>query len=173
MKTAKEIGIAGVFVALLIGVQFALSFVAGIELVTVLAVSYCYYFGVKRGLITMCAFSLIRCLIFGFMPNVIVLYLVYYCLIALLFGFLGNKMQREVRVRNIVVITAIAALATCTFTLLDDAITPLITGMSANGYKAYFISSLPVMLKGIINSLVTVPLLFFPLVKLYKTVKKT
>ena len=171
MKTAKEIGIAGVFVALLIGVQFALSFVAGIELVTVLVVSYCYYFGVKRGLITMCAFSLIRCLIFGFMPNVIVLYLVFYSLIALLFGFLGNKMHREVRVKNIVIVTVVALIATCSFTLMDDVITPLITGMSANGYKVYFLSSLPVMLKSIINAAVTVPLLFFPLEKLFKTIK--
>lgn len=172
MKTAKEIGIAGVFVALLIGVQFALSFVSGVELVTVLVVSYCYFFGVKRGLLTMVAFSLIRCLIFGFMPNVIVLYLVYYCLIALLFGFLGNKLGHAVNVKTTVIVTVVACILTCVFTLLDDVITPLITGMSANGYKAYFLGSLPTMLRQVICSIISVPLLFYPLVKLYQTVHK-
>lgn len=171
MKTAKEIGIAGVFVALLIGVQFALSFVAGVELVTVLVISYCYFFGVKRGLITMLAFSLIRCFVFGFTPNAIVLYLVFYSLIALFFGFLGSKSSKNFSVKNLITVTVFAVLSACLFTMLDNLITPLMVGMGANGFKAYFISSLPVMTASAINALVTVAILFYPLLKLYKTVK--
>ena len=171
MKTAKEIGIAGVFVALLIGAQFVFSFVAGVELVTVLTVSYCFYFGVKRGLITMVAYSLIRCFVFGFSPQVIVLYLVFYCLIALFFGLLGKKLGTAFSVKNLIIIVVVAVTSTCLFTLLDDIIYPLMVGMSANGFKVYFIASIPIMLTQAICTLVTVPLLFYPLIKLYKTVK--
>lgn len=78
-------------VALLTAVQFALSFVAGVELVTVLLLCFCYVFGVYCGLLTATAFSLVRCLLFGFVPNVVILYLVYYSLFAVLFGWLGHS----------------------------------------------------------------------------------
>lgn len=78
-------------VALLTAVQFALSFVAGVELVTVLLLCFCYVFGIYCGLLTATAFSLVRCLLFGFVPNVVILYLVYYSLFAVLFGWLGRS----------------------------------------------------------------------------------
>ena len=84
MKTAKEITVIGLFVALLIGGQFVLSGISGIEIVTVLIVSFCFYFGVFRGVIVATAFSLLRCFIFGFFPNVIVLYLIFYNLVRIL-----------------------------------------------------------------------------------------
>ena len=85
---AKKIAVCAVTVALLIAVQFALSFVSGVELVTVLLLCFCYTFGVACGMLVATAFSLIRCLLFGFMPNVVLLYLIYYNLFALLFGSL-------------------------------------------------------------------------------------
>ena len=42
MKTTKSIITAGVFTAVLIGAQLALSGVAGVEIVTVLLLSFCY-----------------------------------------------------------------------------------------------------------------------------------
>ena len=87
----KKIAACAVMVALLIVVQFALSFVPGIELVTVLLLCFCYVFGILCGVITATAFSLLRCMLFGFMPNVLILYLVYYNLLALLFGSLKNR----------------------------------------------------------------------------------
>ena len=42
-------------------------------------------------MITATCFSLLRCLLFGFYPNIIILYLIYYNLFALLFGTLGKK----------------------------------------------------------------------------------
>lgn len=80
-----------VFVALLIAVQYVMNFVPGVELVTVLMLCFCYAAGPYAGMISATCFSFLRCLIFGFAPNVIILYLVYYNLFALLFGILGKK----------------------------------------------------------------------------------
>ena len=64
--------------AALIAVQYALGFISGVELVTAVFASFCYAFGTKSGVLTAVAFSLLRCVIFGFMPNVVLLYLIYY-----------------------------------------------------------------------------------------------
>lgn len=85
---AKKIAACAIIVALLIAVQFALSFVSGVELVTVLLLCFCYTFGIVCGMLVATAFSLIRCFLFGFVPNVVLLYLIYYNLFALLFGSL-------------------------------------------------------------------------------------
>ena len=66
MKTAKDIALTGVYTALLIGAQVALSALSGIEVVTVLLLSFCYCFGIARGLAVANSFSLLRCLVFGF-----------------------------------------------------------------------------------------------------------
>lgn len=71
-------------------VQLCLSFVSGVELVTVLFVTFCYVFGVRYGAITATAFSVVRCLIFGLYPNVLLLYAVYYNGTAVLFGAMGT-----------------------------------------------------------------------------------
>lgn len=89
MRT-RTITICALMVALLISVQFCLSFVSGVELVTVLFVSFCYVFGVKRGMIVATVFSVVRCIIFGFFINVITLYLIYYNLVAIVFGLLSK-----------------------------------------------------------------------------------
>ena len=88
---SKKVAVCAVSVALLIALQFTLSYVPGVELVTVLLLCFCYTFGVAMGVISATGFSLLRCIIFGFDPSVIVLYLVYYNLFAVLFGILGKK----------------------------------------------------------------------------------
>lgn len=88
---AREIAACAVMVALLIAVQYAFSFVAGIELVTAFFLCFCYAFGVRCGMITATAFSLVRCILYGFVANVVVLYLIYYNAFALLFGIVGRK----------------------------------------------------------------------------------
>lgn len=85
---AKELARCAVMTALLIAVQFALSFISGVELVTAVFSAFCYVFGVRDGVLTAISFSLLRCLIFGFAPSVIVLYLIYYPAFALVFGSL-------------------------------------------------------------------------------------
>ena len=78
MKSAKEIIIPAVFTAMLIGVQLVLSGVAGVELVTVLLLTFTYVFGLKQGFIVANAFSILRCALFGFFVNVVLLYLIYF-----------------------------------------------------------------------------------------------
>lgn len=90
---SRTITICALMVALLISVQFCLSFVSGVELVTVLFVSFCYVFGVRKGIIVATVFSFVRCIIFGFFVNVIILYFVYYNFVAIIFG-LFNKHKK-------------------------------------------------------------------------------
>ena len=77
-----------------LAVQCALSFVAGVELVTAFLLVFCYVFGAKYGMVTATAFSLLRNFIFGFAPDVIVLYLIYFNAFALLFGAMGKRRSR-------------------------------------------------------------------------------
>ena len=64
MKTAKQLALIGEFLALLIAGQYLLSGVAGVEIVTVLFASFCFYFGIINGVICASLFSLLRCFIF-------------------------------------------------------------------------------------------------------------
>ncbi|MCQ2399733.1 MAG: hypothetical protein MJ072_04415, partial [Clostridia bacterium] len=144
MKTTKELTITGVFVALLLGGQFALAGVSGVEIVTVLLLSFCYVFGPLTGVICATAFSLLRCLIFGFSPTVVILYLVFYNACELLFGSLGKKFGEVTLIKHIVV-TVFACVFTLLFTLFDDVITPFFYSFSADATVAYFYASLPVM----------------------------
>ena len=225
MKTVQLVFCA-VMTALLIAVQYALGFVSGVELVTVVFLSFCYVFGVKCGLLTGLAFSLLRCLLFGFMPNVILLYLVYSSLFALLFGLVGKRQvspwlcpvllavlaaacayfaltglpisvlyQTRVSVmlwilfgislailvfyivlaiakkgkqgRELATVTALAAVCTVMFTLLDDVISPLVLGYSAEAATAYFYTGFIAMLPQTISAAVSVFVLFLPLKKAF------
>ena len=83
----RELAISAVAAALLVAVQLALSFVAGVELVTAVFAAFCYVFGARSGVLTGLVFSLLRCLIFGF---VVLLYFLYYSLFALVFGAVGR-----------------------------------------------------------------------------------
>ena len=230
MKTVQLVFCA-VMTALLIAVQYVMGFVSGVELVTVLFLSFCYVFGVKCGLLTGFAFSLLRCLLFGFMPNVILLYLVYYSLFALLFGFVGKRQVSrwlcpallavlaaacayfavsglpisilyQARVstmlwilfgislailifytvlvmakkgeqgRELATVTALAVVCTVMFTLLDDVISPLVLGYSAEAAVAYFYTGFMAMLPQTICAAVSVFALFLPLKKALGTVQR-
>lgn len=235
--TAKNIAYIALMTALLIGGQFALSFVAGVEIVTVLLLCFSAYFGVFIGVATAVGFCTLRCLIWGFMPNVVLLYYIYYPLFALLFGLLGKikddtfnsakislavvvnaillaicaaalscaifdiiKISRLYRptvhaflyvvaglcgaliiafnvfyalVRRkvlssgkplkIFLFTAVAAVCTICFTLLDDIISPLIIGMDKLTALTYFYGSFLAMLPQTICTVATVSTLYFPL----------
>ncbi len=88
---ARLVALSSVMCALLLVVQFVLSFVPGAELVTVLFLSFCVFFGWRAGMLTATAFSLLRCFLFGFYANVVVLYLVYFNAFALFFGTAGRR----------------------------------------------------------------------------------
>lgn len=88
---ARMVAVCAVMTALLLAVQCALSFVAGVELVTAFLLVFCYVFGAKYGMVTATAFSLLRNFIFGFAPDVIALYLIYFNGFALVFGAMGKR----------------------------------------------------------------------------------
>lgn len=173
---SKIIAVSGVFIALLVGSQYALSFVAGVEIVTVLLLSYCFVFGVKNGIIVATAFSVIRCFLFGFYPTVIILYLIYYNLFALFFGYLGKVFNATITKRNFLIIIISAVVFTATFTLLDDVITSVFYGFNYKATKAYFLASVPTATAQCVCALITATILFVPITKTllkYFSVSKT
>ena len=171
MKTAKEIAVMGVFVALLIGGQFALSGIQGIEIVTILITSFCFYFGMVRGVIVATAFSLLRCFLFGFFPQIIVLYLVYYNLIAVVFGVIGKAFNKTINLKKLIVIVLVSIIGAILFTALDVALQGIFYGLTWGALKVYFMAGVPTLITQTICVLVTALTLFIPLVKAYKTIK--
>lgn len=167
MFRARDVALVGVYTAVMLAAQFALSFVAGVEIVTLLTVCFAFSFGVKRSLAMVNCFSLLRCFIFGFFPAVVILYAVYYNLFVLPFGLLGHKLRDKTDLATVVLVTASATLCTAAFTFLDDLITPLFYGFSAHAAKAYFYSSLYPMLFQCICASVSVGVMFAPVVKIY------
>ena len=170
-RGAGYAAVVAVFTALLLAAQYALWFVKGVELVTVLLLVFSYRFGVRCGVLSAVAFSLLRCLLFGFFPNVVLLYLLYYPLFAACFGLLGNVLHHRTGVRVQMLLTVLAVLFTALFTLLDDALTPLLYGYTREAALAYFLASLPTMAVQTVCAAVTVLLLFRPLFFVLKRVK--
>lgn len=168
--TAKELAQLAVFVALVIAAQLALSFVPGVEVVTLLFVTYAFTFGVRRGMFAATAFSLLRQLVFGVYPTVLILYLVYYNGLTLCFGLLGGKVKKPLK--NLWWLTLTACVCTACFTLFDDVLTPLWYGYTQKAARAYFIASLPFMLPQVLCTGVTVGVLFFPLYKAFCLIKR-
>ena len=162
----KDCAYIAVFVALTIAAQFCLSFVPGVEVVTVLFVSFSFAFGCRRGMIAATTFSLLRQLMFGFFPTVLVLYLIYYNLLALLFGFLGR--WSKLTPFKLFLLTATACVCTVCFTMLDNIITPLWYGYSGRVFKLYFYASFSIMIPQVICTAISVGVLMFPLVKIFQ-----
>ena len=169
LRSAKESAYVAVFVALLIAVQLALSALPGVELVTVLFVSFAFVFGKGRGMVAATAFSILRQLVFGFHPQVLILYLVYYNLLTLLFGTIGQRMQEPKK--KLFLIVLFACVSTVCFTLLDNIITPLWLGYTKRVAKLYFKASLTFMLPQLICTAITVSVLFLPLYGVFRRLK--
>ena len=92
---------------MLIGGQLALSGISGIEIVTVLLLTFVYKYGIGQGLLVANSFSLLRCFIFGFMPNVLILYLVYYNLFVIVFGIVGKMFKHQYSIKKHIIILLI------------------------------------------------------------------
>ena len=168
MSQAKKIILPSVFTAILIGGQFVLSGIAGVEIVTILLLSFTYKYGVKQGLFVANAFSLLRCLIFGFLLNVLILYLVYYNIFVVVFGILGNVFNRQYSIKKHAIITIVAVVMTVLFTMLDNVITPLLYGFNLKATKAYFYASLYTVVPQVICTFATTITLFPVLIKALK-----
>ena len=169
-NTAKECAFLAVFVAMVFAAQLALSFLPGVELVTLLFVCYAFVMGWKRGVFAATVFSLLRQMLFGFFPNVLALYLIYYNLLALSFGLLGKKIKNPVK--NLPIIVGAACVGTICFTLIDDIITPLWGAYTVKATQAYFYASLTVVIPQVICTAVSVSCLFLPLWKVFKGARK-
>ena len=157
-------------VALLIGGQMALSGVSGIEIVTVMLLCFCFHYGIRHGIAVATSFSLLRCFFFGFQVNVIVLYLVYYNVFALFFGWLGKRITGRISLPKLCVIVASAMVFTVLFTMLDNVITPLIFAFHKNAAAVYFAQSLYALVPQTICTMVTVSILFVPLIKILQKI---
>jgi hypothetical protein len=170
LRTSKEIAYVAVFVALVIAAQLVFAMIPGLEVVTVLFVSYAFAFGVCRGMLAATAFSLLRQLVFGFVPSVLALYLLYFNFLTLLFGLLGRIVKRPSL--NLWWLVVIACVCTALFSMLDNLITPFWLGYGWEETKKYFVLSLPVMFPQIGCTGVTVGFLLLPLVKAFRLSKR-
>ena len=168
MGKTKLIVRVAMSVALLIAVQMALTAISGVELVTVILLCLCFCYGIRTGLAIATTFSLLRCFFFGFQVNVIVLYLVYYNLFALFFGWLGKCFAGRITLFRFGVVAVSAVVFTVMFTLLDDVITPLMFGFHPNAAKVYFLQSLSAMIPQSVCTAVTVAVLFTPLTRVIR-----
>ncbi len=172
MRAAKEIALVGMFTALLIGGQFVLSGISGVEIVTVLLLAFSYHFGIRRGLFVANAFSVLRCFVFGFFPTVIILYLIYYNLFVLVFGALGLRFKKQYNVKTHILLIVTACFMTAFFTALDDIITPLFYRYSSDAMKAYALASLSAMIPQVICTVLTVTLLLPILLRVFASIEK-
>ena len=119
LSLSKEIAYIAITCALLLGGQFVFSFVVGVEIVTLILVCFSFVFGARRGAVCAVAFSLLRCAIYGFYPTVIILYLIYYPLLALVSGLLGKCKNLSspafAVIVNILLVSISAVCAVCYF----------------------------------------------------------
>ena len=168
--TAKECAFLAMFLAVVIALQTALSFVPGVEFVTVLFICYVFVMGWERGMFAATAFSFLRQIVFGVFPNVLVLYLIYYNLLAVGFGVLGRKIKRPKK--SLPIIVGLACVGTVLFTLIDDILTPLWYAYSARATRAYFFASLSFMIPQVICTAVSVSVLFLPIWRVFKRVRQ-
>lgn len=170
MKNTRFVVRVAMCVALLIAVQMALTAISGVELVTVILLSLSFCYGIRTGLAIATTFSLLRCFYFGFSPNVIVLYLIYYNLFACFFGWLGKRFAGKITLLRLVIVVAFSVVFTALFTLLDNVITPLIFEFSYHAAVAYAAQSLYALVPQLICAAVTVAVLFVPLTKVIKKI---
>lgn len=170
IKWGRECAYIAVFVSLLIAAQFCFSALLGVELITVLFVAYAFVFGWERGVLSAVVFSLLRQLVFGFFPQVLCLYLIYYPLLTLCFGLLGKR-ENSTKGR-LVLLTLFACLGTLAFSLLDLGLAALWLGLQGEAFKVYATASLPVALTQLVCTAITVGSLFLPLCKAFSLAKK-
>ena len=123
-------------VAMLIGGQMALSGISGIEIVTVMMLCFCFCYGIRCGVAIATVFSLLRCLVFGFQINVIVLYLVYYNLFAVFYGWLGTRFTGRISfAKQVIIIEGILIFADEELMIMDyNRVVKDLNGMSTGEF---------------------------------------
>ena len=158
---ARDCAYIALFVALMLASQMVLASLPGVEIVTVLVIVFSFVFGVKRGVFAVTAFSVLRQIVFGVFFEVLVLYLLYFNLLACLFGWMGKHMP--LTGKTLGWMTLISCLCTAAFTMLDNLLTPLWYGYSQKATIAYFYASFSFMIPHMVCVSVSVVILFMPL----------
>lgn len=170
VKKTRDLVIVAMCAAMLIGAQLALSGIAGVEIVTPLLLCFAYSFGPWRGCAIATLFSLLRCFVFGFHINILILYLIYFNAFALFFGWLGKIKINLNKAFLTTLVVVFAILFTIGFTFIDVAITSIMYGFQGSGFTTYLIASLSTMGVQLISVAVTVSVLFLPLTTLIKRI---
>ena len=173
MIKTKDLARLAMCVAMLIGGQLALSALSGVEIVSVLLLCFAFSYGRRDGVMIAVVFSLLRCLIFGFHINVIILYLIYYPSFAFFFGWLSTKIKGEITVKKLAVIVGFTVAFTICFTLLDDVLTPILFSLPPAAAKTYFLSSLYSLIPHVICVGTTVSIFFLPITRVIKKIEKS
>lgn len=169
IQKTKEVAYTAVFTALLIGAQIVLSGVAGVEIVTALFFSYAFMLGGKRASLAGVAFAFLRQLIFGFYVNVFLLYVIYFPIAGIAFGWMGKRGKPVERFPWAIVVAIVCAFL---FTLIDDVVTPLWYGFGGGQTIAYFYASIPIMLMQAVSVGITMAVGFLPLCKAFGIIKR-
>ncbi len=168
--SARECAYIAAFVALVVAAQVALAAIPGVEIVTLLFVTYAFAFGAVRGTTAATAFSFLRMFVFGFDMKVLVLYVLYFNILTAIFGGLGRCVKKTLAA--LPWLTAVACVCTAGFTMLDNVLTVFWYSYSERAAKIYFTASLSFMIPQVICTAVSVALLFLPLSKAFLYVKK-
>ena len=168
ISSAKECAYIAVFVALVIAAQAMLSSLPNVEVVSVLFISYAFVFGWKRGMLSATVFALLRQFLFGFYPTVLILYLTYFNILALLFGLIGQFTKKKICVFPLIVL--LATVCAVGFTLFDNMLTPLWYGYSQRATQLYIKASLPFMASHVFSVAISVGILFLPLSRAFEVI---
>ncbi len=91
LSPSKKVAYTATTCALLIACQAIFSIAPGVEVVTLIFICFAYSFGRSCAVMLGFAFSLLRCVVFGFSPTALILYLAYYPLLGLTFAQIGKS----------------------------------------------------------------------------------
>ena len=171
MKKTKDLVVAPLCAAMLIGAQLILSGVAGIEIVSAMLLCFAYSLGSFRGATVATLFSVVRCFVFGFHINVLILYLIYFNLFAVFFGWLGARTSRKATPKMTIIVVIFAALFTVCFTFIDVGITSIMYGFSQSAIAVYLTASLSTMALHVASVVVSTLVFFLPIVRVLEKIK--
>ena len=164
-----RIALTGICAALIEAVKLALAFIPNVEGVTLLTALFGYCFG-WTGVLSSIIFVSIEPLIYGYNTWVLSYYL-YWPFVAFVFMLLGKQ-----RIRNRVVLTAVAVTLTVWFGILTSLVdVGLFTGFLTNfwyRFRIYYLRGTWFYVVQIVCNAVLFPLLFCPLSKILEEMRE-
>ena len=160
---AKKIAFTAIAAALLVAVKYALSAIAGFELVTLLLLVYAAALGLPAALMAFAVMLAVDIAHFGFMPWVI-MYLLHFPLVCVA-GYFLNRVKA-----NEYIVASVAALLTVIFSFQSTYIEHLFYGYP---FWVRFGTGAIVFILNTCTNFITALILYKPLVRAIKRVIKT